>query len=58
MIKEQEILDDIIKIRKKTELLSNPLYNDFVGSHFWKEIDEQLEHIQNMLEKDKETYNW
>ena len=58
MIKEQEILDEIISIRKKTELLANPLYSDFVGSHFWGDIDKQLQDIEHKLLKDKETYKW
>ena len=58
MIQEQEILNEIQAIRKKTELLANPLYNDFVGSHFWGDIDKQLQDIESKLLKDKETYNW
>jgi len=58
MIYESEILEEIQKLRKKTELLANPLYNDFVGSHFWGDIDKQLQDIESKLLKDKETYNW
>ena len=58
MIQEQEILDEIQAIRKKTELLANPLYNDFCGSHFWGDIDKQLQDIEHKLLKDKETYKW
>ena len=58
MIQEQEILDDIQVLKNKTELLSNPLYNDFVGSHFWKDIDNQLKDIIDKLKKDKEIYKW
>ena len=29
MIRDIEVLNEIITIRKKTELLANPLYNDF-----------------------------
>ena len=58
MIQEQEILNDIQTIRKKTELLANPLYNDFVGSHFWVDIDKQLQDIETKLLKDKEIYKW
>lgn len=58
MIREQEILDEIINIRKKTELLANPLYNDFCGSHLWGDIDKKLKEIETILIKDKNTYNW
>lgn len=58
MIQEQEILNEIQAIRKKTELLANPLYNDFVGSHFWENIDKQLQDIEHKLLKDKETYKY
>ncbi len=56
MIQEQEILNEIQAIRKKTELLANPLYSDFVGSHFWGDINKQLQDIEHKLLKDKETY--
>ena len=58
MIREQEILDEIINIRKKTELLANPLYNGFCGSHLWGDIDKKLKEIETILIKDKNTYNW
>ena len=58
MIQEQEILNEIQTIRKKTELLANPLYSDFVGSHFWGDIDKQLQDIEHKLIKDKEKYKW
>jgi hypothetical protein len=58
MIQEHEILNEIQDIRKKTELLANPLYSDFVGSHFWGDIDKQLQDIENKLLKDKEIYKW
>lgn len=58
MIQEQEILNEIQAIRKKTELLANPLYCDFVGSHFWGDINKQLQDIEHKLLKDKETYKW
>lgn len=58
MIREQEILDEIINIRKKIELLANPLYNDFCGSHLWGDIDKKLKEIETILIKDKNTYNW
>lgn len=58
MIQEQEILDELQKIRLKTELLANPLYNDFTGSHFWGDIDKQLKDVIDKLLKDKEIYKW
>lgn len=57
MIKDIEILNDIKEIRKKTELLANPLYNDFCGSHFWGDIDKRLEQIEKDIENDLKTFN-
>ena len=56
MIRDIEILNEIITIRKKTELLSNPLYNDFCGSHFWGDIDERLEKIENDIENNLKLF--
>jgi hypothetical protein len=50
MIKDIEILNEIKEIRKKTELLANPLYNDFCGSHFWGDIDDHLKKIEKDIE--------
>ena len=58
MIQEQEILNDIQTIRKKTELLANPLYNDGGGSMFWADISRQLQDIEYTILKDKEIYKW
>lgn len=58
MIQEQEILDEIQALRRKTELLANPLYSDFSGSHFWEDIDKLLREIELKLIKDKQIYNW
>ena len=58
MIKEQEILDELTKIRLKTELLANPLYSDAGGSSFWSNIDKKLKDIIDLLNKDKEIYKW
>ena len=58
MIKEQEVLDEIKHILLKTELLANPLYSDFCGSHFWGDIDKSLKEIELKLIKDRETYKW
>lgn len=56
MIKDIEILNEIKTIRKKTELLANPLYNDFCGSHFWGDIDERLKQIEEDIEKDLKAF--
>lgn len=58
MIKDIEVLNEIKAIRKKTELLSNPLYNDFCGSHFWGDIDKRLEQIEIDIEKDLKAFNF
>jgi len=57
MIKDIEVLNEIKAIRKKTELLANPLYNDFCGSHLWSDIDKRLESIENDIEKNFEIFN-
>ena len=57
MIKDIEILNEIKETRKKTELLANPLYNDFCGSHFWGDIDKKLEQIEKDIENDLKTFN-
>lgn len=56
MIKDVEVLNEIITIRKKTELLANPLYNDFCGSHFWDDIDERLEQIEKDIENNLKIF--
>ena len=56
MIKDVEVLNEIKTIRKKTELLANPLYNDFCGSHFWGDIDERLKQIEEDIEKDLKAF--
>lgn len=56
MIKDIEVLNEIKTIRKKTELLANPLYNDFCGSHFWEDIDERLKQIEEDIEKDLKAF--
>lgn len=57
MIQDIEIFEEIKSIRKKTELLANPLYNDFCGSHFWEDIDGRLKSIENDIEKNFEVFN-
>jgi len=57
MIRDIEILNEIKAIRKKTELLANPLYNDFCGSHFWEDIDERLEQIENGIETNLKLFH-
>ena len=32
--KDEKVLKQLKKIQETTELLRNPLYNDFCGSHF------------------------
>ena len=56
MIKDLEVLNEIKEIRKKTELLANPFYNDFCGSNFWIDIDKRLEKIEKDIENDLKTY--
>jgi hypothetical protein len=57
MITDIEILNDIKSIRKKTELIKNPLYNDFCGSHFWGDIDERLEQIEKDIESNLKLFH-
>ena len=57
MINDIEVLNEIKAIRKKTELLANPLYNDFCGSHLWGDIDKRLKSIENDIEKNFEIFN-
>ena len=52
MIRDIEILNEIITIRKKTELLANPLYNDAGGSTVWNAIDKRLKSIIKDIETD------
>ena len=56
MIRDIEILNEIKETRKKTELLANPLYNDFCGSHFWGDIDKRLEQIEKDIETNLKTF--
>jgi len=58
MIKDQEILDDIRNLRKKTQLLANPLYNDTGGSTLYSKIDTSLKKVEEWLVNDKEIYKW
>ena len=57
MIKDIEILNEIKEIRDKTELLSNPLYNDAGGSVFWSDIDNKLKKIEEDIEKNLKLWN-
>jgi len=57
MIKDIEVLNELKELRKKTELLANPLYNDFCGSHFWEDIDERLQKIEEDIGNDLKTFN-
>ena len=56
MIRDIEILNEINEIRKKTEILSNPLYNDSGGSHLWRDIDKRLEQIKKDIETNLKTF--
>ncbi len=56
MITDIEILNEIISIRKKTELIANPLYNDFCGSHFWGDIDRRLQQIEQDIKDNLELF--
>ena len=55
-IEDIEVLNDIIKIRKKTEFLKHPLVNDFCGSYFWGDIDERLEQIEKDIENNLKLF--
>ena len=57
MSKENIIFEEIVNLKKKMELLANPLYNDFYGSHFWGDIDKRLEQIEKDIENDLKTFN-
>lgn len=56
MIRDIEILNEIIEIRKKTEFLKHPLINDFGGSHFWGDIDKRLEQIEKDIENNLKSF--
>lgn len=56
MINDIEVLNEIKVIRKKTELLANPLYNDFCGSHLWGDIDRRLQQIEQDIEDNLELF--
>ena len=49
--KDETVLKRLKKIQETTELLRNPLYNDFCGSHFWSDIDERLQSIITDIEQ-------
>lgn len=54
---DEKVLKRLKKVRETTELLANPLYNDFLGSHFWGYIDERLESIINDIELNLREFN-
>lgn len=56
MIKDIEILEDLKKIHLKTELLANPLYNDFCGSHLWGDVDKRLKQIEDDIENNLKLF--
>ncbi|MBR6907806.1 hypothetical protein IKN40_04900 [bacterium] len=51
MITENEIIEDIKSIKRKVELMKNPLYTDYCGSYLWGEIYDKLEDIENIINK-------
>ena len=57
MIRDIEVLNEIKEIRNKTELLANPLYNDFCGSHFWIDIDDRLEQIEKDIKTNLKLFH-
>ncbi len=58
MIKDQEVLDELLAIKQKIDLLANPIFNDFSGSHFWGNIKDSLEKIIDKINLDKRIYGW
>ncbi len=55
--KDEKVLIQLKKVRKTTELLANPLYNDFLGSHFWDDIDRRLQVIVQDIEENLKEFN-
>lgn len=55
--KDETVLKRLKKIQETTELLRNPLYNDFCGSHFWYDIDERLQAIIKDIEQNLKGFN-
>jgi len=51
MITENEIIEDIKSIKRKVELMKNPLYTDYCGSYLWREVYDKLEDIENIINK-------
>jgi len=56
-ITDVKVLNDIKRIRKKTDFLRNPLYNDFCGSHFWMDIDDRLKQIEKDIETNLKIFH-
>lgn len=54
--KDEKVLKKFKKIHEIIELLKNPLYNDFCGSHFWYDIDEKLQVIIKDIEENFKTF--
>ena len=54
--KDETVLKQLKKIQETTELLRNPLYNDFCGSHFWYDIDERLQSIIKDIEQNLKLF--
>lgn len=58
MSKENIIFEEIVNLKKKMELLANPLYNDAGGSTFWREVYDKIDEAHKLLIKDKRIYGW
>jgi len=54
--KDKTVLKQLKKIQETTELLRNPLYSDFCGSHFWYDIDERLQSIIKDIEQNLKLF--
>ena len=48
MIRDQEVLDELRNLRKKTQLLANPLYNDADGATLYYKIDASLKKVKEI----------
>ena len=57
MIRDIAILDELKQAKAKVELLANPLYNDFLGSHFWGDINERLDKMIKDIDENLTEFN-
>lgn len=58
MSKENIIFEEIVNLKKKMELLANPLYNDAGGLTLWREVYDKIDEAYKLLIKDKRIYGW